>query len=115
MVDNQERRNVERIGRSEGVEVKIVECDNSHLLGQSYHCQTVDLSEGGLQLRLPEALPEASVIEICITIHGSPCKYFLKGEVRYSHHEEGTYNTGVEFDSRQTADLMSWAELFTEG
>lgn len=115
MGENNERRDAERIGRNEGVEVKIVECVNAQLIGHSFHCRTVDLSEQGLQLQLPEPLADGSVIEICISIQGNPCKFYLKGAVRHTRNEEGAYNTGVEFDSKPSADMMSWAELFSEG
>lgn len=112
MDEQQERRATGRIGRSEGAMVEIVECDNCSLIGQSFHCQTVDISESGLQLSLPGDLPEGSLISICISIQGSPCKYFLKGEARHCRLEEGSYRVGVEFEKRQSADQMSWLELF---
>ena len=117
MTDSDERRAVERLQRSERISVKVSSSPgHPEQVGSEFQCSTVNISPDGLEFRCPDDLSLDTGLELCITIQGSPTRFFLCGHVIYTEQAgaDSGYLVGVAFNDKVTADLLGWRALFEE-
>ena len=100
---------LERIEREEDVLLDIIECvGDPDLNDTSLACQTVDVSEEGMQIKLSMEIPKGSTIGLRLDLIKDI--YRLVGEVRWTK-EEGHHFVGVLL-SDDSPDYKAWQEMF---
>lgn len=73
-------------------------------------CSGIDLSAGGLQLRLDRQLPVGSILRLGADLreHGT---FYVVGEVRWSRAEGAGWATGFALFDSDGTDIVAWKEL----
>jgi len=84
--------------------------------GATRFCEAVDTSPCGLRLclRLAEALPRYSPLELWVSVSGAEGKYYLCGRVAWCVWRPGreTHELGVDLHAGPSSDQRAWARLF---
>ena len=114
--EENERRRETRINRTERAQVTVAEpTADIALANTQFDATTVDISACGMQLKMANILSIGTHIEICVSIQGSPMRFFIKGEVRWqADNTAGEHCHGIQLQchGKPSADLLSWQELF---
>ena len=107
-----ERRQTARQPHEEPLLVQITAIDEtSPPEGLTTTCRTVNVSAGGLRLRLNERIESGSQIDLWVEVTGRPGKLLLSGEVRWSVQDGKSYLVGVQLHDRAGFDLLAWKAL----
>lgn len=113
MNNEDDRRAHARETRIERLLMQIAAAEGApDLAGATLPAQTVDVSAGGLSLRLPRTLPAESHLELWVHITGDRGKYFLAGRVRWSRQDQGGVLHGIELSPAAGDDLDRWRARF---
>ena len=72
-------------------------------------CDSVDISTGGLQVRMDQPIPAGTILRLCAQLDdGEPL--YMVGEVKWQNAAAQCYHIGFElFDSEQT-DILTWRD-----
>lgn len=115
MNDAQDQRRHPRLQRGERLIIQIVGApDNPALNGHVTSCTSVDLSAGGLRIRLEEPLGRDNRVELWVALEGRRGKFLLSGTVRWCMREEtgDAYLAGIEINTGPASDTDSWKTQF---
>ena len=118
MSESTDRRNHRRLARDEKVIIQVVSsASDPSLTGLTVKCSTVDVSAQGLRVKLDKHVPEGYLLELFLQISGQSRRYFLGGEVKWSHEVEGEedcFLTGIQLIENAGDDLADWIEQFDD-
>lgn len=106
-----ELRRERRIVTSGRAVLQVVQTDDPHLLGATFHADVMEASTGGMRLT-SNRFVENCRVDIWINLDGHQDKLFLTAEVRWSSHEAGNeYQLGLELVSNSLTDNERWCEI----
>jgi len=101
-----------------GTEVKILfSSENPSLLGKTVQTTAIELSPRGLRLEVEHAIEIDSVLDILVTLDGSPRTYNLTGNVRYRlPSSKGQFQIVLVLRERMDirSDLKAWKANFEQ-
>ena len=101
-----------------GTEVKILfSSENPSLLGKTVKTTAIELSPRGLRLEVEHAIEIDSVLDILVTLDGSPRTYNLTGNVRYRlPSSKGQFQIVLVLRERMDirSDLKAWKVNFEQ-
>ena len=95
------------------VHINSNEYDES-LLSKTVLCETLDISEGGIQLKTAEELSIGLEIELWIKIANRPGKFLLSGQVTWVkiQEQDKCFSAGVVLREKAHTGLSQWQALF---
>jgi hypothetical protein len=103
---------LDRIEREKSVLVDVINCRRQPDLNDtSMMCQTIDVSEEGMQFSSELDLPVNTRLGLRLDLETS--LYRLEGEVRWAR-EDGQYCVGLLLDT-ESPDFVSWTRMFQLG
>jgi len=104
-----ERRAHPRIALYEKVALQPAATVSGMAPGMTIFCGTVNISQGGLQIRSDSPLPARCRVALWIDVAGAG-KFFLDGEVKWQAEDEndGGYLVGIAIDEAKSADVHKW-------
>ena len=108
-----EQRLTTRIMRQESVSVQVLRPSlESGSSAEVVASETIDVSEHGLRLLLPEALERDRIIDICIQLRDDPKRFLLTGETRWCRYnsERQAHEVGIEILDGEQTDYTAWSE-----
>ena len=115
-MENAERRRHVRLELDEKLFVQIVSAsDAKELVGKTYFCKTLDVSESGLKITVQQEVPKNCEVELWVQIHSTAKKYFLFGHTQWCIGLEqagGNYELGIKLKEGEETDLKKWQYLF---
>lgn len=109
-----ERRKHARIGVERAIYIELVrpgfrpESENPIL-----RCETVDVSVGGLLLRVPQAIPNGCTLNIAAPLGDWTEELHLAGQAKWSKPVQGSgdYWVGLELHDTTREDMVKWHEV----
>lgn len=108
-----ERRRNPRLVREERLLMQVTAIDDAPPPERmTSACRTVDISAGGLRLRLNEPVQAGSRIDLWVEVTGRSGKLLLSGEVRWSVQQDEGHLIGIQLHERDGFDLLAWKALF---
>jgi len=117
-MENAERRRHVRLEMDEKLFVQIVSAsDAQELVGKTYFCKTVDVSESGLKITVQQEVPKNCEVELWVQIHSTAEKYFLFGHTQWCVGFEqggGNYELGIKLKDGDESDIQKWQYLFDD-
>jgi len=85
--------------------------------GRLVTCRTENISRGGLQVTLEEAVTVGAILQIGVELPGANSPLYLAGEVRWCRPNEGDpdqpYSAGFKLLNSEGSDLQRWVELLS--
>jgi len=85
------------------------------LENRNFSCSTEDVSTGGVQLTLPEAVPVGGTLELRLVMRNPVKTFWHIGRVAWVRRSSPkVYNVGVQFTRTPEATLLIWEELVRE-
>lgn len=115
-MESLERRRHIRLQRDEKLFVQVVSASESpELVGKTYFCKTLDVSESGLKIIVQNCVPNGSELELWVQIQSLSTKYFLHGFSQWCddvRRVEGSYELGIRLSPRSDTDFGKWQYLF---
>ena len=115
-MENAERRRHVRLEVDEKLFVQIVSAsDAEELVGKTYFCKTVDVSESGLKITVEQEVPKKCEVELWVQVQSTGKKYFLFGQTQWCmgfKHANGSYELGIQLQQADKTDLEEWRYLF---
>ncbi len=116
MSDATERRRQPRLDRDDALFVRVGWADREVVEeGQTLRCSTENVSSDGLRVRLPEVVPEGTLVELWIRVTGRPGTFLLKGTTRWSTAlEDGSALVGIQLAEEPAEDIEAWRALVAE-
>ena len=112
-----ERRRDERLQNRNRTEITVLSAPEAHDLEQrSFSCFTEDVSEGGLRLHVPHAVPVGSKLELLVKSASPRKRAWHVGRVVWARKEEklDSHCVGVRFLSSPEQALKAWQEILRE-
>ncbi|MDX9875634.1 MAG: PilZ domain-containing protein [Spongiibacteraceae bacterium] len=95
-----------------------VEClatePDSSAPGSIVLCRALDMSPGGMQVLIDQAVPAGSILRLCTHLRGATDDLFLVGEVRWQRQTEDGYWTGFQFYDSDQTDIAAWQAALAE-
>jgi len=117
-MENAERRRHIRLEMDEKLFVQIISASNAQeLVGKTYFCKTLDVSESGLKITVQQQVPKNCEVELWVQIHSTSKKYFLSGHTQWCigfEQSVGSYELGIKLKNGKSSDLEQWQYLFDE-
>jgi len=112
---SEEKRIENRVRREEQLFIEVMSSSyDESLPGTVVQCTTCDISPNGLQVKMPQALQQGTILDLCIEMQRSTKRFFLTGEVKWvrENSAEGNWLVGfLLFDGLNT-DIDAWKALF---
>ncbi len=110
MSDETERRRQPRLKREDALFVRVDSADGEVVHeGQTVRCSTENVSLDGLRIRLPEVVPEGTLVELWIRVTDRPGTFLLKGTTRWAAaQEDGSALVGIQLAEEQADDIGAW-------
>lgn len=85
------------------------------LEGKTIHCSIQDLSAGGVRLRLDEAVPVGTELQLWIKVAAYPGTFLVNGVIRWvREHSPKVFLAGVELRDEQNDDAGSWERMVAD-
>jgi hypothetical protein len=113
--DGPERRNSPRTLRREEVSIQVLlpSADGSSP-ALVVATETVDLSPGGLRLRLPRPLQAHHIFDLCVELKEDPRRFLLTGETRWCRPcpDCPDHEVGITILDGEGTDFAEWTMLF---
>ncbi len=111
-----EKRSAPRLGREESLFVRIVSSGPDVLLeGKTVHCSTEDLSAGGMRLRLDEAVPVGTVLQLWIKVSDYPGTFLVNGVIRWvREYSPNVFLAGIELRDERNDDTGNWERMVAD-
>lgn len=108
-----ERRQTPRQTRGERFSLRILAIDEASPPDSlTVACTTVDVSVGGLRLRLNERIETGSRVDLSVQAARLQGKLLVSGEVRWSVQDGKNHLIGIQLQERRGFDLSEWRTLF---
>lgn len=63
----------------------VLSVDKPDMVGTTISCTAVNLSAGGIQFRTSAPVPAGSLLDLWVDVSPRPGRFYLGGEVRWSH------------------------------
>lgn len=115
-MDNSERRRHIRLQSDEKLFVQVVAAsESSNLVGKTYFCKALDVSESGLKVTVQHCVPEKCDVELWVQVNSTAKKYFLKGKIQWCDELEktnGHFELGIRLSHAGDSDFKQWQYLF---
>jgi len=115
-MDNAERRRHIRLDIGEKLFVQIVSAEDAQeLVGKTYFCKTVDVSETGLKITVQQEVPKNCEVELWVQMQSTAKKYFLFGHTQWcigKPQDNGNFEMGIKLKQGDKSDFQSWQYLF---
>ena len=109
-------RRAQRFERNDRMFVQVIlSVEEPGLVGSTLSSNAVNISSGGLQFRVPSALPVGALLDVWIDVNSRPGKFFLSGEVRWCRpNEDGSSSVGLELRQGIATDFEEWRAFHAE-
>ncbi len=116
MSDETERRRQPRLERDDTLFVRIASASGEEVdEGQTVRCSTENVSQDGLRIRLPAALPEGTFLELWIRVANRPGTFLLKGVSKWAKaQDDGSTLVGIQLTDDSAEDMGAWRALVAE-
>jgi hypothetical protein len=83
--------------------------DDQDLVGVTIAGVADNVSVGGLQFSTDCDIPTGTLVDLWVDVHSRPGKFFLTGEVRWSHETaDGAWYVGVQLSPGTATDIEEW-------
>ncbi|MEM9254866.1 MAG: PilZ domain-containing protein [Pseudomonadota bacterium] len=85
--------------------------------GRLVTCKTLNVSRGGIQVSLGEALTQGAILQIGIDLPGAETTLYLAGEVRWCLPELNSNDcwlAGFKLLNADHSDIVAWHELLED-
>ena len=112
-----ERRSVCRFLRHEAVSVQVLlPCPDGSCSSKVVDSETLDISQSGLRIVLPEALAAHRIFDICVEFRNNPRRLLLTGETRWCRYNEDSrdFEIGMAIQDGEGTDFDAWLRMFAE-
>jgi hypothetical protein len=110
--DQSDKRRHPRLMREETLSIRPISGGHDTPEGDAVYCSTVDMSAAGVQVKVPESLPEGQLLDIWIAMLDDLGTYHLRGKVNWVRPGDGgTLVAGIEV-MLDSEDLRGWQDLF---
>lgn len=111
-----EQRRAQRIPRVESIRVHLnpsfLDMD---LIDKTVNATSLDVSSGGLKIRLEEEVERGSSVEIWITIEGKPGDFLLRGQANWVKPcADGGCELGIALEDAPGTAYAQWTQFFEE-
>lgn len=108
----EERRKYKRMSLEERAIVRSYAEEESDRTG--FHCKIVDVSAGGMQIRLKHSYPVGERLDIMAYMEGYGNSFHLIGEVKWLKALGGKegFAIGVEIEDTRDQDSTDWKRVF---
>ncbi len=107
-----ERRQEYRESRQERLYVQIRHAPEDSLAGNTYRCDTADISASGLRIHFDKPLLPGAMLELWVSCKSNGRKYLLTGEVRWSREVGNRFQTGIALRDARNTDYPAWQADF---
>ena len=116
MSDGTERRKQPRLEREDSLFIRVASGSGEAIdEGQTVRCSTENVSQDGLRIRLPEAVPEGTLLELWIRVTGRPGTFLLKGVSKWAKgQDDGTVQVGIQLAEDPAEDMGAWRAMVAE-
>ncbi len=115
-MDNSERRRHIRLQSDEKLFVQVVAASESpELVGKTYFCKTLDVSESGLKITVQHCVPQGCEVELWVQVQSTAKKYFLQGLTQWCddlEQADGHFELGIRLSDASKSDFKQWQYLF---
>jgi len=108
------KRKFQRYEDPSAVKVKLYAVSgHEDLNGSVLHCNTRDISEGGICLNVNRELPVDTPIKLRVAIADPPSSFVHQAVVRWSRQglESGQFDAGLEFIGSSPTHMEEWRRL----
>ena len=111
-----DRRRHPRLDRDDTLFVRVASASGEAVEGeQAVRCSTENVSRDGLRIRLPEALPEGTFLELWIRVTDRPGTFLLKGVSKWAKAQaDGSALIGIQLAEESAEDLGAWRAMVAE-
>ena len=116
MSGDAERRRQPRIERDDTLFVQIASASGEEVeKGQTVRCTAENISQDGLRIRLSQAVPEGTFLELWIRVTDRPGTFLLKGVSRWAKaQDDGSVLVGIQLDEDLAQDTGAWRAMVAE-
>ncbi len=116
MSDETDRRRQPRLERDDALFVRVGSVNGEVTQeGQAVRCSTENVSRDGLRIRLPDVVPEGSLLELWIRVADRPGTFLLQGLTKWvTLQEDGSALVGIELAEEPGEDVGAWRAMVTE-
>ena len=116
MSHDTDRRRQPRLERDDTLFVRIASATGEAIEeGQSVRCSTENVSQDGLRIRLSEAVPEGTFLELWIKFSDRPGTFLLKGVTKWSRRrDDDTVLVGIQLADDSVEDMAAWRATVAE-
>ncbi len=116
MNEETERRGQPRLQRDDALFVPVGSANGDAVQeGQTVRCSTENVSPDGLRLRLPEAVPEGTIVELWVRVTDRPGTFLLKGMTKWAMaQEDGSVLVGIQLAQEPAEDIGAWRAMVAE-
>ncbi|HSG90815.1 MAG TPA: hypothetical protein VLA56_16480 [Pseudomonadales bacterium] len=93
--------------------VQVILCGSApELVGRTWSCSTVDVSDHRIEFLSDEGLAGDALVDLWVDLADRPGKIFLSGSVRSSvAGADGRHKITVDLDDGAATDIDQWCEL----
>lgn len=95
--------------------VQVILCGSQPaLVGRTWSCRTVAVSDHQIEFLCDHELPGDALIDLWVDLADRPGKFFLSGRVHGSQRvEDGRYAIDIELEDGAATDIAAWCALLT--
>lgn len=85
------------------------------LIDKTVNATSLDVSKGGLKIKVDREVEKGSAMEIWITIKGKPGDFLLRGQANWIRPDgSGAFEVGIALEDVPGTAYRQWAKFFEE-